>query len=75
MQAKDREITLLQRQLGEKVSHEWYTLNSLAMNISIALIPACECVSIIIMCGNYKNVSKNCCKIRPALDSKATKIA
>ena len=39
MQAKDREIALLQQQLGEKVSHEWHTLNSLAVNISIALIP------------------------------------
>ena len=38
MQAKDREIAPLQQQLGEKVSHEWYILNSLAMNISIALI-------------------------------------
>ena len=38
MQAKDREMALLQQQLGEKVSHEWYTLTSLAINISIALI-------------------------------------
>ena len=38
MQAKDKEIALLQQQLGGKVSHELYTLNSLTKNISIALI-------------------------------------
>ena len=43
MQATDREIALLQHQLGEKVSHEWYTLNSLAMNISIAPIFHSQC--------------------------------
>ena len=34
MQAKNREIALLQQQLGEKVSHELLTLCPLTMNIS-----------------------------------------
>ena len=64
MQAKDKEIALLQQQLGGKVSHEWYTLNSLTNQYS-SNVTHC-------MCGNYKHVSKNYSTV--FLHSKATKI-